>query len=89
MVKTKTYKIVLKTVNPDKKITTISAIKEVLPSLSLGDTFDAFNKCRRTGLPQTLQSGLTEDEVLKFVEEIQTNLKNKGLDSTSVYLENE
>lgn len=85
----KTYKIILKSVNPDKTVATVSTIKRTLKSLSLKETKDAFDNCRQTGQPQTLQGGLTEDEVLQFIEEIQTNLKDKGLDSASVDFEAE
>lgn len=85
----KTYKIILKSVNPDKTVVTITTIKRTLKSLSLKEIKDAFDSCRQTCQPQILQGGLTEDEVLQFIEELQVNLKDKGLDSASVDFEAE
>lgn len=84
-----TYKIILKSVNPDKVVATVTIIKRTLTSLSLRDVKYAFDSCCQTKEPQTLQGGLTEDEVLQFIEELQVNLKDKGLDSASVGFEAE
>ena len=83
-----TYRIILKSVNPDRMIVTITAIRDTL-SLPLKKIKDAFDNCRQTKQPQILQEGFTEDEVLQLTEELQTNLRKAYLDPDSIDFEAE